>query len=95
MLSWEFLLWLSGNEPRLVSMRMQVRSLASLSGFKDPKLLWLWHWQAATALIQPLAWEFLYTVGAALKRKKNLSITDPLLEVFIKKNNYTHIGLRN
>ena len=36
----------------------------------DPELLWLWCRQAATALIQPLAWEPPYVVGAALKRQK-------------------------
>ena len=37
-------------------------------------LAWLWHRPAATALIQPLAWEPLYAASAALKdqkRKKN------------------------
>ena len=34
---WEFLLWLSGLRTRLVSVRMQVRSLASLSGLR------IWH----------------------------------------------------
>ena len=35
-------------------------------------LLWLWcsTVQAAAALIQPLAWELLYAVGVALKKKK-------------------------
>ena len=36
----------------------------------DPKLLWLWRRPAATAPIQPLAWEFPCAVGAALKRQK-------------------------
>ena len=36
----------------------------------DPELLWLWHRQAATALIQPLAWEAPYATGVALKDKK-------------------------
>ena len=31
----------------------------------DPALLWLWHRLAATALIQPLAWEPPYAAGAA------------------------------
>ena len=31
----------------------------------DPKLLWLWHRLAATALIRPLAWEPPYAAGAA------------------------------
>ena len=33
-------------------------------------LLWLWHRLAATALIQPLAWELPYAVGAALEKTK-------------------------
>ena len=33
-------------------------------------MLWLWHRPAAAALIQPLVWELLYGVGAALKSKK-------------------------
>ena len=31
--------------------------------------LWLWYRLVATALIQPLAWEFQYDAGAALKIK--------------------------
>ena len=31
-------------------------------------LLWLWHRLAATAPIQPLAWELPYAAGVALKR---------------------------
>jgi len=53
---------------RLVTMRLQVLSLASLSGLRigvamicgvggrcssDPALLWLWHRPAAAALIHP------------------------------------------
>ena len=34
----------------------------------DPALLWLWCRLAATAPIQPLAWELPYAKGAALKR---------------------------
>ena len=37
---------------------------------KDPALLWLWLWLAATAPIQPLAWEPPYVAGVALKKKK-------------------------
>ena len=33
--------------------------------------LWLWHRLAATAPIQPLAWDPPYAVGEALKRQKN------------------------
>jgi len=36
----------------------------------DLALLWLWCRLAAAALIRPLAWEFPYAVGAALKRHK-------------------------
>ena len=36
----------------------------------DPVLLWLWSRLASTALIQPLAWELPYAVGAALKKDK-------------------------
>ena len=57
---------------RLVSVRMRVRSLASLSGLGsgvavscgvgrrlglDPALLWLWCRPAAVVLVRPLAWE--------------------------------------
>ena len=38
---------------------------------KDLVLLWLWRRPVATALIRPLAWELLCTMGAALKRQKN------------------------
>ena len=37
----------------------------------DPALLWLWHTLVATAPIRPLAWEFPYAMGAALKRQKD------------------------
>ena len=33
-------------------------------------LAWLWLWPAATALVQPLAWEHPYAAGVALKRQK-------------------------
>ena len=36
----------------------------------DPTLLWQWHRPAATALIQPLAWEPTYALGTTLKRQK-------------------------
>ena len=66
-------------------MRLQVRSLASLSGLRtqcsvscgvghrcssDPALLWLWRRPAAAALIRPLAWEPPYAVGAAQEMAK-------------------------
>jgi len=37
---------------------------------KDPALLWPWCRPAATAVIQPLAWESPYAVDEALKSKK-------------------------
>ena len=36
----------------------------------DPTLLWLWLGLAATATIQPLAWELPYAMGTALKRQQ-------------------------
>ena len=39
---WEFLLWLSGLRTQLVSMRMQVSSLASLSGLRIQRCCKLW-----------------------------------------------------
>jgi len=64
------------------TLRLQVRSLASLSGLwiwcccgvgrrcgSDPEWLWLWHRPAAPALIRALAWEPPYATGAALKRQ--------------------------
>ena len=36
----------------------------------DPALLWLWHMQVATALIQPLAWEPPYATGAVQEMEK-------------------------
>ena len=37
---------------------------------KDLALLWLWYRPAATAPIQPLAWEIPYAVDAALIKTK-------------------------
>ena len=58
---------------RLGTMRLQVRSLASLSGY----MIWccreLWHRPAAVAPIQSLPWEPPDAVGAALKKKKKAS----------------------
>ena len=70
---------------QLVSRRMQVRSLASLSGLRiqhclelwgrsrhslDPVLLWLWCRLAAAAPIGPLAWELTYWVQPYKAKKK-------------------------
>ena len=46
-------------------------SIPSLAQWaKDPVLLWLWRRPGAIALIEPLAWEYSYAVGTALKRQK-------------------------
>ena len=81
---------------QLVSMRMWVPSLVSLSANEPTSihedvdsipslavsyvvgyrcgpglvLLWLWCRLAAVALVPPLAWELLYAMGVALKKKK-------------------------
>ena len=70
----------------LASMTTQVPSLPSLSGLRIQRCreLWcrlqtrlrsgiagLWCKPAAAALIQPLAWEPSYAVGAALKKRQN------------------------
>ena len=52
---------------------MRVRSLALLSGLKDPALMWLWCRLAATAPIQPLPWELPYAADVALKKTKKKS----------------------
>ena len=53
-----------------ISMRMQVQSLALLSGLRISCCCELWYRLAAAALIQPLVGEFLYVEGATLKKKK-------------------------
>ena len=71
-------------------MRMQVQSLASLSGLNDlalaltcgvgcrcgsdPTLLRLWHMLVATVPIQPVPWELPYAMCAALRDKKKKRI---------------------
>ena len=72
-------------EPDLVSVRIWVRSLASLRGLRiwhchemicrsqtwlRSVLPWLWHRPVAATLIRPLAQELPYAAGAALKKKK-------------------------
>ena len=83
-LSREFPLWLSGLRTRLVSIRMQIWSLASLGRLRiwhyysysvvhrcslDPALLWLWLRPTAAAPIRALAQEIPYATGTALKKK--------------------------
>ena len=75
-------MWLSRLRTRLVSIKMQVQSLASLSGSIATccgvghrcgsylTLLWLWHRPAAMAPIGPPSWELPCATGAAQKRQK-------------------------
>ena len=41
---------------------------------KGQGLLWLWSRLVAAALIQPLAWELLYAMGEALKKKRERAV---------------------
>ena len=52
----------------------------------EPGLLWLWCRLAATAPIQPLAWEPPYAMCAALKKKK----TKKKKKKKVKKENLYH-----
>ena len=70
---------------QLVSMRIQVRSLALLSGLRIWRCCELWHRLAVAALIQPLASELPYAIGAGLKSKKK---TNPK-----KQKNKNHLML--
>ena len=56
---------------QLGTMRLQVRTLASLSGLRIWHCHELWCRPAATALIKPLAWEPPYGTGMALKKTKD------------------------
>ena len=53
-------------QTRPICMRMQVQSLAWLSG-----LLWLWCRSEAAVPILPLAWEIAYAAGMTLIKAKN------------------------
>ena len=58
---------------QLGTMRLQIPSLASLSGLRIWHCCELWCRPAAAALIQPLAWEIPYAACMALKSKINRS----------------------
>ena len=76
----EFPLWFSRLRTYIISTRIQVQSLASLSiaascsvGHRcgsESVLPWLWCRPAAAALIWSLVWEILYTAGVAIGKKK-------------------------
>ena len=55
---------------QLGTMRLQVWSLASISGLRIWRCYELWCRPLAKAPIRPLAWEAPYAVGAALKIKE-------------------------
>ena len=61
----------SGLRTWLVSMRIQVRSLASLSGLRIRFCHELWCRLGAVTPVRPLAWELPCAAGAALKKRKN------------------------
>ena len=46
-------------------------------------LAWLWRRPAATALIQPLAWELPFAAGAALKRPKKKKKEEAPLDAYV------------
>ena len=64
-------MWLRGLRSQLVSTRMRVRSLASLSGRKIGRCCELWCRLATIALIRPLVCELPYVTGTVLKSSKN------------------------
>ena len=92
----------------VVSMRMWVWSLASLSGLRiqhcrklgvglrcglNPEVLWLWRRPASAALILPLAWELPYAVDMTLKRKSNVLIWHVLIENLLCSGHWRSAGI--
>ena len=87
----KFLLWLSGNPTRIHEDVGSIRGLTH--ELKDLALLWLWCRLAGEAPIWPLAWEFPYTLGAALKKvkkKKQSMLKHPGLQPKAKSQNQSH-----
>ena len=83
-------MWLSGLRIQLVSMRMRIQPLASISELKHPALplscgvghrcgkdlvlLWLWCRLETTTPTGPLAWEPPCASGVALKKKEKSNL---------------------
>ena len=64
-------------------------TLASLSGLRIWRCHKLWCQSAAATPVQPLAWEFPYATGAAIKKKKiNLPFGFGLSVPFMKEAYY-------
>ena len=70
----ELPLRLSGLRTQIVSLKMQVRSLALLRGLRILGFRKLRCRSAAAALIQSLAWELPYAAGTALRQQIFLEI---------------------
>ena len=51
----------------------------------DPMLLWLWCRPEATTLIQPLAWEPPYAMGAAVKIQKQQQQKTKYRQITVRK----------
>ena len=60
----------------------------------DLALLWLWRTPAATAPIEPLAWEPPYAEGVALKRQKKKKKVYLFKEVYKKTNKKNYQPIR-
>ena len=70
MIKWGVPIVMQWKRTQLVSMKMRVRSMASLSRLRIWHCCELWYRLAAAALIRPTAWELPNATGSALKKKK-------------------------